>query len=177
MKKVPVTTTYLEMRECPPSPTDEANFDLVRIEIPTPDLNRFLYASVGADWSWYERLPWTQSQWLTYLEGDVETWIAYVRGAPAGYFELERQDGGDVEIAYFGLVPAFIGHGHGRALLAQSIARAWSIEGTQRVWLHTCTLDHPQALPNYLAAGFEIYKVEDTVEDVGLDPFGSRCHT
>src|SRR5437870_5620297 len=126
-------------------------FRLVRVEIPCPELNRFLYAAVGAGWSWYSRLPGDYGRWLAYLDRpEFETWVAYVSGTPAGYFKLERQPDDNVELAYFGVMPNFIGKGFGGELLAAAIARGWDM-GARRVWVHTCTLDHPRALPNYQA--------------------------
>lgn len=101
-----VTTTHLEMTDASalrPARTPAAPVDVVRVEHPCPELNRFLYATVGAEWWWYSRLPWDRARWLAYLDrAELETWIAYVAGTPAGYVELERQDGGAVEIVYFG---------------------------------------------------------------------------
>jgi|SRR5579871_866143 len=131
-------------------------------KIACPELNRFLYTAVGGAWYWIDRLAWTYPQWQDYLNRpELETWIGYVEGNPAGYFELERQPEENVEIAYFGLLPQFIGKGFGGRLLTRAIARAW--EGNaRRVWVHTCTLDGPTALPNYLARGFRIYREETT---------------
>jgi GNAT superfamily N-acetyltransferase len=143
-------------------------FQLVRVQIPCPELNRFLYAAVGCDWWWYSRLSWDYSQWLTYLDrAELETWVAYVEGTPAGYFELERQAADSVELAYFGLMPNFVGKGIGGPLLSAAISRAWDI-GAARVWVHTCTLDHPQALRNYEARGFRIFKVEEQLEKLPI---------
>jgi GNAT superfamily N-acetyltransferase len=138
----------------------------MRAEIPCPELNRFLYTAVGADWSWYSRLTWNRARWLEYLDRpDLETWVAYVAGTPAGYFELERQADGNVEIAYFGLLPRFIGRGLGGQLLTAAVSRAWDM-GARRVWVHTCDLDHPGALANYQARGFTVFRVETDVEQI-----------
>jgi GNAT superfamily N-acetyltransferase len=83
------------------------------------------------------------------------TWKA----APAGYFELKRHPDQSIEIAYFGLLPEYIGRGWGKYLLTEAVRTAWSM-GPQRVWLHTCTLDHPAALPNYLRRGFQPFREE-----------------
>ena len=77
----------------------------------------------------------------------------------AGFFELEMQDGGSVEIVYFGLLSRFVGRGLGGAMLTAAVQRAWDM-GASRVWLHTSSLDHPHALPNYRARGFHVYKRE-----------------
>jgi GNAT superfamily N-acetyltransferase len=168
-----VTTTYLEMlsrAELRPARPSAIAFQLVQVEIPCPEFNRFLYTAVGARWWWYSRLAWDYARWLAYLDRpDLETWVAYVSGTPAGYFELERQPDAAVELAYFGLLPRFIGKGVGGALLTAAITRAWDM-GAKRVWLHTCTLDHPQALANYQARGFRIFRIEEMTEDLPDEP-------
>jgi GNAT superfamily N-acetyltransferase len=164
-----VTTTHLEMTnrsQFRPSQYSGTSFELKRAEVPCPELNRFFYTAVGTDWWWYSRLPWDYARWLAYLDRqDLETWIAYVSGTPAGYFELERQHNGNVEIAYFGLLPHFIGKGLGGGLLSAAVSRAWEM-GATRVWVHTCDLDHPRALANYQARGFKIFHVESKVEQL-----------
>jgi GNAT superfamily N-acetyltransferase len=168
-----VKTTYLEMtsrdelRQAQPSALP---VQPVRVEIPCPEFNRFLYTAVGARWWWYSRLSWDYECWRTYLDRpDLETWVAYMSGMPAGYFELERQPDGAVELVYFGLLPCFIGKGIGGTLLTAAITRAWEM-GAQRVWVHTCTLDHPQALSNYQARGFRIFRVEERIEELPDEP-------
>ena len=93
-------------------------------------------------------------------------------GETAGYFELHREDDGAVEIVYFGLLPQYTGRGLGGALLTEAVERAWA-SGAARVWLHTCTFDHPAAIPNYLARGFTVFKTEEyTVPSEGRSPLG-----
>jgi len=154
-----IVTTYLEitaLADLRPAREPRVPFTLARVWIPTPELNRFLYVAVGAAWQWRDRLEWDRARWLQYLDRpELETWVAYVRGTPAGYFELERQ-GEDVEIAYFGLLPSFTGLGLGGAVLIRAIRRAFEIGA--RAWVHTCTLDHPQALANYVARGMRAYR-------------------
>src|SRR5262249_10607197 len=100
----PVVTHHLEMTnpsQLVPARQPPTSFSLVQVEIPCPALNRFLYTAVGGDWYWTMRLGWSYVQWQTYLErAELETWIAYVAGTPAGYFELERQAGENIEIKY-----------------------------------------------------------------------------
>jgi GNAT superfamily N-acetyltransferase len=159
----PVTVRYLEMarpEELKPAMGNGRALDIVRAEIPLPELNRFLYVAVGRAWQWVDRLPWSRRQWLTWLDRpELETYLALVRGTPAGYFELDRQPEGNCEIAYIGLLPAFIGQGLGGLLVTRAVERAWA-GGARRVWLHTCSLDHPAALANYLARGFRQFRVE-----------------
>lgn len=148
-------------------PQQNVLYHLEKISHQLPELNRFLYLSVGADWCWYERLTWTYSEWCQHLEKThLQTWVAYKDGLPLGYFEIcLQQETQEVEISYFGLLPFAIGKGFGRALLEDAIAKAWDFGG-KRVWLHTCTLDHPKALSNYLARGFKIFKEEKTLEEL-----------
>ncbi|GIH90492.1 N-acetyltransferase [Planobispora siamensis] len=162
-----VITWYLEQTspsDLLPAKPPAIELDIVRAEIPSPELNRFLYTAVGGDWQWTERLPWTWRQWAEWLSQGVETWVAYHRGTPAGYVELVPQDEGTIEVASFGLLPWAIGKAAGGRLLEYCTARAWDIaerhpglEPTRRVWLHTCSLDGPAALANYQARGFRIY--------------------
>lgn len=171
----PVTTWHLEMREpgqlrraAVPQPAPQ----IVRAEMPSPALNRFLYTSVGGPWHWRDRLPWTWARWMQWLDRpEVQTWVMYVSGTPAGYFELEQQAGGNVEIAYIGVAPDFLGRRLGGHLLTVSIETAWSL-GAQRVWVHTCTLDHPAALSNYRARGMTVFKEETELKDVADTPPG-----
>lgn len=136
----------------------------MRAEEPCGAFNRFLYSTVGADWQWTDRLPWSLEQWQqNTAQPGLETWVAYINGTPAGYFELfYAMEVGEVEIQYFGLLPQFTGRGLGGALLTDAIKRAWSLaDGVKRVWVHTCTLDGPTALPNYRARGMQVYKTEE----------------
>ena len=158
-----VTIYYLEMtarEQLQPQRSPRADLEFLRVEPPNPDTNRIYYRDVGRLWHWTDRLPWTPEQWRAYVERpELETWIARVNGVAAGYAELELQDHRNVEIAYFGLLPAFVGQGHGGHFLTETIERAWAL-GADRVWVHTCTLDHPAALANYLARGFRQYREE-----------------
>jgi GNAT superfamily N-acetyltransferase len=155
-----VVTYYLEMTspdELRPARAEGVPLDVRQAQVPCPELNRFLYTAVGGDWYWIDRLSWTHDKWLAYLDRpELETWVGHVEGTPAGYFELEARPDTGVEIAYFGLLPRFVGLGLGGRLLTAAVRRAWQ-RTTARVWLHTCTLDHPRALANYQARGFRLY--------------------
>ncbi|MFJ5261882.1 GNAT family N-acetyltransferase [Streptomyces sp. NPDC088387] len=177
MSNIPVTTWSLEQtdpKDLLPAAAPEGDVRIVLAEVPSPEFSRFLYASVGGDIRWTDRLGWTYEQWQRHLERPgVETWVAYDRGTPAGYLELTPEDGGVVEISYFGLVPAFRGRRIGGHLLAYGTARAWDLAErrpelvpTKRVWLHTCTKDGEHAMDNYLRRGFTLFdtKVEEEAE-------------
>ncbi|MFE9810247.1 GNAT family N-acetyltransferase [Streptomyces sp. NPDC005227] len=177
MSNVSVTTWSLEQT----APTDllpaiapDGDVRIVRAEVPSPEFSRFLYASVGGDIRWTDRLSWTYAQWQEVLDKPgAETWVAYDRGTPAGYVELGTQDDGVVEIVYFGLIPAFRGRRIGGHLLSYGTARAWDLAErrpgaaeTKRVWLHTCSKDGEHAMDNYLRRGFKLFdtKVEEERE-------------
>lgn len=173
--KTLVTTWYLEMLSpdwLRPGFCKDPNLQIIQAEIPSPELNRFLYASVGGDWYWMERLSWNYDRWLKYLDRpQVQTWVAYLSGTPAGYVELEAQPGGNVEISYFGLMRPFLGRGIGKHLLSVGIQQAWAMDA-QRVWVHTCSLDGPYALKNYEARGFRIYREESHLTELPETPIG-----
>ena len=163
MKEKTVTTYYLEMKSASSlkDKTEPKGLNIQECEIKQFQYNRFLYRLVGEAWQWVDKLSWPDEKWKAYAENDnLRTWVAYYRGSPAGYYELQKQAGGDVEIAYFGLAPKFIGRGFGGYLLSQAIKTAWGLADTKRVWVHTCSLDHPSALDNYKARGMEVYRVE-----------------
>jgi GNAT superfamily N-acetyltransferase len=172
---VNVTTYYLEMtspHQLRPKRSSRADLALGRVDPPLPELNRFFYTAVGGDWYWLDRLPWTYRQWLDYLgRPGVETWVLSAGGIPAGYVELDGPPGGDVELVYFGLLPGFIGQGLGSHLLTVAVERAWAYPA-RRVWVHTCTLDHPHALAHYQARGFRLYREETLPEELPPQPPG-----
>ena len=127
---------HLEMKQPPTErPVTQKLYELKQAKKPLPELNRFLYAAVGAPWMWHLRLNWNWQQWSNLLHRmDIETWIAYQDATPVGYFELEKQAGNQAEIAYFGLIPEFIGQGLGKALLEDAIDKAWQL-AERRIWL------------------------------------------
>jgi GNAT superfamily N-acetyltransferase len=153
-----VVVTDLEMTspdQLRPGGPTRAEASFVRAERPAPELSRFFYRAVGGDWYWLDRLDWTYDQWRAWVTAPGhELWTCWVDGVPAGYVELDRQHEGEVEVAYFGLLPEFAGLGLGGWLLTRAVERAWEVAGTRRVWLHTCELDSPAALANYQARGF-----------------------
>lgn len=154
-------TTYLEMtnpNQFKPSYLQSA-YD-VRVEpMQTPDVTfyRFLYKSVGEKWRWRDRLSMSSSDLRALLsQSTTRVLVLYVNGAPAGYIELEKQAGGAVEVAYFGLREEYHGRGLGKHLLSYGIDEAWKM-GASRIWLHTCNLDGEHALTNYQKRGFRVY--------------------
>ena len=157
-----MATTFLEMNAPAgliPKPCTDPEFAVKEAVVKQWQFNKFLYQWVGQNWEWRNRLGWSDTQWRDYVENEnLRTFIGFKQGSPVGYYELQWQDGADIEIVYFGLTPKFISKGYGGPLLSSAISTAWEW-GARRVWLHTCELDHPTALANYLARGFKIYKV------------------
>lgn len=134
------------------------NLDFRQAKALCPALNRFFYTEVGKPWDWIDRLAWSDEQWMQYLaRPELETWLFYHAETPIGYVELELQADEQVQLVYLGLLPHFTGKGYGKYFLSRAVQRAWAL-GAKRVWLHTCSKDHPYALPNYQARGFCLYK-------------------
>ena len=150
-----------EQLKTSPSP---GGIDVVEVQESQFEFNRFLYQLIGQPWQWTDKLDWTNHQWRDYVERDsLRTWVAWVKGSPAGYFELEKRADNSVEICYFGLAPRFIGRGFGAYLLSKAIEEAWGWQA-ERVTVNTCSLDHPSALNNYQSRGFDLV---DTVVKPG----------
>lgn len=147
-------------RPRPPTPRSASS----ATPIPRPQVSREFYRLVGEGWYWVDRAGWTESQWLAWVDRPEHRLTTCWQGddEPVGYYELEQQAAGAVELVYFGLVPAHHGRGIGRWLLAQAMAEAWALPGTNRLWLHTCSLDGPNARANYEARGFRL--VGESVE-------------
>jgi GNAT superfamily N-acetyltransferase len=143
----------VQVRELRPCPVDRA---------------RELYRQVGEAYHWTDRLSWSDGEYAQWLSSPaVRIFEALADSEVTGFFELVRADDGDVEIAYFGLLPGALGKGLGRWLLTEAARQAFAWGG-KTVWLHTCTLDAPSALPNYLARGFEIFRTEEYSVDLPL---------
>lgn len=159
MEKEAVTTWSLEITsrdQLIPKPVTDPDFVIQECRVKQFLFNRFLYSYVGKQWQWTDKLVWPDEQWRDYAENDnLRLWVGYYQGSPAGYFELQKVDS-DIEIAYFGLAEPFIGKGLGGCLLSAAIEEAWNW-GAKRVWVHTCTLDHPYALQNYQARGLRVF--------------------
>ncbi len=131
-----------------------------RVSLPLPAFNRFLHQAVGAEFRWDGRDDWSLEDWVSYAERpELETWVLYVQGTPAGYFETEYSEDGSARIHNFGLMRPFFGQGFGAHLLSFAARRAFE-RGAGRLWLQTCTKDHPHALQNYQARGFRVVREE-----------------
>jgi GNAT superfamily N-acetyltransferase len=168
-KAIEVTRTYLQLNdagELNAAHNSDDRAEIVQVHNCALSFYRYLYTEVGRLYHWTDRLPWTDAEIRAHLARPAITlWVMYVEGSPAGYFELERHADGSTEVAYFGLLQEFLGRGLGKHLLTEAVTRAWQ-QGANRVWLHTCTLDDPAALPNYLQRGFRPFKEETYVTTV-----------
>src|SRR6266540_1379638 len=164
-ERSPLVTTYLEMRA--PEQLRPKRCADVRVQVreqkePNWRFNRDLYFAVGEQWHWIDKRPWTDEHCKEYASAlELLTFGAYYDNVLAGYYELRQDDEGGVEIAYFGLLPEFVGRGLGGALLTSAIEEGWRMS-PKRVWVHTCNRDHPKALANYQARGMIVYKVEES---------------
>jgi GNAT superfamily N-acetyltransferase len=155
-----IVRTFLELddpaRLRPAGPPRLADVTIARLAPPDGAVNAWFYAEVGRRHNWVDHAGRSAGAWQAWAQG-VETWVATVAAQRAGYYEL-RPDGASIEVAYFGLVPAFQGQGLGGFLLTHALRRAFEL--APRVWLHTNTQDGEAALPNYRARGLRPFRTE-----------------
>jgi GNAT superfamily N-acetyltransferase len=137
------------------------NFSLNLLKPINFQLNKFFYKNIGKKHKWVDRLVWTEAQWIDYVSNkNVKTYIFKFKDDLAGFFELiSHNEKKEVEIAYFGLLEEFHNKKLGSYLLSQAIKKSFT-ENINRVWVHTCTLDHKNALKNYISRGMKIFKTE-----------------
>ncbi len=159
-RDIEVTITALRMDTRPPgglAPLPASQPLLLRLQNPAVSYYRHLYNEVGRPWLWYERRRMTDEALAALItDPDVHIHVPYVGGVPAGFFELDARRHGLVQLTYFGLAPAFIGQRIGPWMLEQAVQVAWNLRPS-RLWVHTCTLDHPKALPMYKRGGFTVF--------------------
>jgi len=164
---IPITITKLEMKTKPAGlrphlrhDQDNGRVMLLKVKHPPVHFYRYLYETVGGPYTWVERTRMSDETLAKIVQDEkVELYVLYCEGAPAGYAELDFRKPHEAELAYFGLVPDFIGRGLGVFLLATAIDIAWG-KPIERLWVHTNTLDHPRALPLYQKMGFIPYAQE-----------------
>ena len=166
--KLRSVVTYLEMREPPgraPVRPGGVKLALMRAERPTVSFYRYLYDSVGEAWMWWERRAMEDRALEKIIRDEkVELYVLYAAGVPAGFAELDRRREEEIELAYFGLLPDFIGKGLGSYLLDWAVETAWT-HNPIRLWVHTCDFDHPGAFAVYQRAGFAPYEQEVEIID------------
>lgn len=180
--KLAAIVTYLEMRERPalrPEPS-EAPWHLRRVERPEPAWYRTLFRRVGEDWLWFSRLELADEALAAVLaDPRVEVYGVQQAGEDEGLLELDFREEGQCELAFFGLTAALHGKGAGRWLMNRALERAWS-RPIERLWVHTCTLDHPAALAFYQRSGFRPYRRQVEIADdprlLGQSPREAAAH-
>ena len=127
-------------------------------------LNKFFYKNIGKKHKWIDRLVWTENQWIDYVSSEkVKTYVLKYKEDLAGFFELIfHSEKNEIEIAYFGILEEFQNKKLGSYLLSQAIQKSFKRD-INRVWVHTCSLDHKNALNNYIARGMKIFKTETII--------------
>ena len=137
------------------------DYSLKLLESTNFQLNKFFYKNIGKKHKWIDRLVWTDAQWIDYVSNkNVKTYVFKFKDDLAGFFELiSHGEKKEVEIAYFGLLEEFQNKKLGSYLLSQAIKKSFN-GSIERVWVHTCSLDHKNALKNYIARGMKIFKTE-----------------
>ena len=159
-----VKRNYLEinsLQDLKESDQSFNDFSLVLLDPINFQLNKFFYKNVGKKHKWVDRLLWTEKQWIDYVSSsNVKTYVLKNKGDLVGFFELIFHfKNKEIEIAYFGILEEYQNKKLGSFLLSQAIKKSFK-ENVKRVWLHTCSLDHENALKNYLARGMKIFKSE-----------------
>ena len=157
-----IQRNYLEINslsELNESKIVEEGYSIKLVEPVDFQLNKFFYKNVGKNHHWVDRLVWTEKQWTEYVSNKkVKTYILKKQDELAGYFELILHQN-EIEIAYLGLLEEYQNKKLGSFLLSSAIKNSFSYQ-TKRVWVHTCSLDHKNALSNYIARGMKIFKKE-----------------
>ena len=137
------------------------NYNVKIIDPPDFQLNKFFYKQVGKNHHWLDRLLWSEKQWINYINNpDLKTYILFDKNNLAGYFEqIFHLNQKNCEIAYFGIMKQFYGKKYGGYLLTEAIKKSFE-KDIEKVWVHTCSFDHKNALKNYISRGMKIYKTE-----------------
>lgn len=159
--------TYLEMRTPPPDAAAPTTSDFAVRRLNQPDLGwyRQLYRAIGENWLWFSRLRLPDDELRAILHDPaIDIYVLSHTGADVGLLEFDRRHMPDIEISFFGVTQEMIGKGAGRALLQHCLPLAWE-HNPERVWLHTCTSDHPGAMAFYLKFGFVPYKRAIEISD------------
>ena len=140
-------------------PTNEYYLDL--IDPINFQLNKFFYKSIGKNHNWIDRLSWSEEKWIKYVSSEnVRTYVFKFKDDLVGFFELIfHPENNETEIAYFGILEEYQNKKLGSYLLSEAIKKSFR-KNTNRVWVHTCSLDHKNALNNYLSRGMKIFKTE-----------------
>ena len=138
-----------------------AEYSLILIDPVNFQLNKFFYKNIGRNHKWVDRLVWNENQWIDYVSNKkVKTYVFKKKNDLVGFFELIfHSEKKEIEIAYFGLLEEYQNKKLGSYLLHEAIKKSF-VSNTNRVWVHTCSLDHKNALNNYIARGMKVFKTE-----------------
>ena len=169
--KTSIKRSYLEIKSIQNlsevfKPSNNLNISLIKK--PDFQINKFFYKEIGKKHRWIDRLSWTEKNWIAYVSStEVKTYVLKEYENFIGYFEqIFHNEKTDCEIAYFGVLEEFIGKKYGGYLLSEAIKESFKL-GVNRVWVHTCSLDHKHALENYKSRGMKIFKSET----ISITPF------
>ena len=161
---IPVERNFLELRDIKKLKFNSSKENKLLIKKIKPDfqLNKFFYKHVGKKHRWIDRLSWTDEKWINFISNkNLETYVISESEDLIGFFELLYNPHlNETEISYFGLLEEYIGKGIGGYALSEAIKKSFE-KNIKRVWLHTCTLDHPNALKNYVARGMRVFRKEN----------------
>ena len=161
---IPVERNFLELRDLRNLRFNSIKQTKLIVKKIKPDfqLNKFFYKQVGKKYRWIDRLSWPDEKWIEYISNkNLETYVISISDDLVGFFELlYNPQLKETEISYFGLLEEYIGKGIGGYALSEAIKKSFD-KDINRVWLHTCTLDHPNALKNYIARGMTIFRKEN----------------
>ena len=161
---IPVERNFLELRDIKKLKFNSFKENKFLIKKIKPDfqLNKFFYKQVGKKHRWIDRLSWTDEKWINFISNkNLETYVISEFEDLIGFFELLYNPNlNETEISYFGLLEEYIGKGIGGYALSEAIKKSFE-KNIKRVWLHTCTLDHPNALKNYIARGMRVFRREN----------------
>ena len=168
--KIDVDRSFLEINtieNLKQSKSPGPNFKIIQVDPPDFQLNKFFYKQIGRKHRWIDRLAWTDKKWIDYVENPrIKTFILKDNNNLAGYYEtIHDLNNNHSEIAYFGILEEYFGKKCGGYLLSEAIKKLFD-QGVSRVWLHTCSLDHENAIKNYLARGMQVFKSEKINVDI-----------
>ena len=164
---IQIERNYLEIKSLDQLVEVKKPFDnlfLQKVDPPNFQLNKFFYKEIGKKHRWVDRLVWSEKNWNDYLRtAGINTYILKYKKDLVGYFEqIFHKNDFETEIAFFGILEEFLGKRLGSYLLSEAIKKSFEC-GSKRVWVHTCSLDHKNALGNYLSRGMQIYKTETAI--------------
>jgi GNAT superfamily N-acetyltransferase len=164
--KIATVVTHLEMTEQPALPRDpQGAWSLRRVQTPDLDWYRDLYHCIGEEWLWFSRLQMSDAELAAIVQSPVvEVYALEYDGRDEGLLELDFRNLGHCELVFFGVTAKLIGSGAGRWLMNRALERAWS-RAVKRVWVHTCTIDHPAALAFYQRSGFRPFRRQIEIAD------------